>query len=131
MHIQPFHTPPFPVTWQVDDVFTQLSRGLPTYKWLTAMPQLVSRICHRSPKVVEPLKRILVQILQDHPQQALWSMAAVSKSTLDTRMKVATQIIQLARKGLRTNQDIDLFEKVGGRTLPCNCSRFRFWMAER
>ena len=108
----------------MDDVFAQLSRGLPTYKWLTAMPQLVSRICHRSSKgVVEPLKRILVQILQDHPQQALWSMAAVSKSTLDTRMKVATQIIQLAKKGLRTNQDITLFEKVGGR----NPAQMTWW----
>lgn len=72
---------------------------LPTYQWLTVLPQLVSRICHQNEEIVRLVKHIITSVLRQYPQQALWIMAAVSKSTVPSRREAAAEIIQAARKG--------------------------------
>lgn len=74
-------------------------KDLPTYQWLTVLPQLVSRICHQNEQVVRMVKHIITSVLREYPQQALWIMAAVSKSTVPSRREAAAEIIQAARKG--------------------------------
>lgn len=74
-------------------------KDLPTYQWLTVLPQLVSRICHQNEEIVRLVKHIITSVLRQYPQQALWIMAAVSKSTVPTRREAAAEIIQAARKG--------------------------------
>ncbi|KAM6558479.1 hypothetical protein CsatA_027718 [Cannabis sativa] len=74
-------------------------KDLPTYQWLTVLPQLVSRICHQNEEVVRLVKHIITSVLRQYPQQALWVMAAVSKSTVPSRKEAAAEIIQSARKG--------------------------------
>lgn len=76
-------------------------KDLPTYQWLTVLSQLVSRICHQNEEIVRVVKHIITSVLQVYPQQALWMMAAVSKSTVAARRDAAAEIIQAARKGLR------------------------------
>nr|KYP69208.1 Serine/threonine-protein kinase ATR [Cajanus cajan] len=56
-------------------------KDLPTYHWLTVLPQLVSRICHQNEEIVRLVKLIITSVLRQYPQQGLWIMAAVSKST--------------------------------------------------
>ncbi|KAJ7967115.1 serine/threonine-protein kinase ATR [Quillaja saponaria] len=75
------------------------SKDLPTYQWLAVLPQLVSRICHQNAEIVRLVKLIITSVLQQYPQQALWIMAAVSKSTVSSRREAAAEIIQAARKG--------------------------------
>ncbi|KAF5745781.1 serine/threonine-protein kinase ATR isoform X1 [Tripterygium wilfordii] len=77
-------------------------KDLPTYQWLTVLPQLVSRICHQNEEIVSLVKHIITSVLRQYPQQALWIMAAVSKSTIPSRRATAAEIIQDARK--RFNQ---------------------------
>eukprot|EP01018_Ginkgo_biloba_P009013 Gb_37326 [translate_table: standard] len=72
-------------------------KDLPTYQWLTALPQLVSRICHQNEEVVRLVKHLITIVVQRFPQQALWTMAAVSKSTVAARREVAAEIIQAAK----------------------------------
>uniref|UniRef100_A0A2N9HIL2 Serine/threonine-protein kinase ATR n=1 Tax=Fagus sylvatica TaxID=28930 RepID=A0A2N9HIL2_FAGSY len=72
---------------------------LPTHQWLTVLPQLVSRICHQNEEIVRLVKHIITSVLRQYPQQALWIMAAVSKSTVPSRREAAAEIIQAARKG--------------------------------
>ncbi|XP_057494820.1 serine/threonine-protein kinase ATR isoform X1 [Actinidia eriantha] len=72
--------------------------GLPTYQWLTVLPQLVSRICHQNEEIVRLVKHIITSVLRQYPQQALWIMAAVSKSTVPSRREAAAEIIQAAKK---------------------------------
>ncbi|BAT93667.1 hypothetical protein VIGAN_08019000 [Vigna angularis var. angularis] len=72
---------------------------LPTYHWLTVLPQLVSRICHQNVETVRLVKLIITSVLRQYPQQGLWIMAAVSKSTVPSRREAAAEIIQAARKG--------------------------------
>ncbi|KAL7237094.1 hypothetical protein ACSBR1_020211 [Camellia fascicularis] len=74
-------------------------KDLPTYQWLTVLPQLVSRICHQNEEIVRLVKHIITSVLRQYPQQALWIMAAVSKSTVPSRREAAAEIIQSARKG--------------------------------
>lgn len=73
-------------------------KDLPTYQWLTVLPQLVSRICHQNEEIVRLVKHIITSVLRQYPQQALWIMAAVSKSTVPSRREAAAEIIQSARK---------------------------------
>lgn len=73
-------------------------KDLPTYHWLTVLPQLVSRICHQNEEVVKLVKLIITSVLRHYPQQALWIMAAVSKSTVPSRREAAAEIIQSAKK---------------------------------
>ncbi|XP_010416834.1 PREDICTED: serine/threonine-protein kinase ATR [Camelina sativa] len=74
-------------------------KDLPTYQWLTVLPQLVSRICHQNGDTVLMVKNIITSVLHQFPQQGLWIMAAVSKSTVPARREAAAEIIQGARKG--------------------------------
>ncbi|GAA0146257.1 non-receptor serine/threonine protein kinase [Lithospermum erythrorhizon] len=74
-------------------------KDLPTYQWLTVLPQLVSRICHQNKEIVCLVKSIITTVLRNYPQQALWSMAAVTKSTVSSRRDAAAEIIQAARRG--------------------------------
>lgn len=74
-------------------------KDLPTYQWLTVLPQLVSRICHQNEEIVRLVKHIITSVLRQYPQQALWLMAAVSKSTISSRRQAAAEIMQAARKG--------------------------------
>ncbi|KAK3218562.1 hypothetical protein Dsin_012532 [Dipteronia sinensis] len=73
-------------------------KDFPIYQWLTVLPQLVSRICHQNEEIVRLVKHILTSVLCQYPQQGLWIMAAVSKSTVPSRQEAAAEIIQAARK---------------------------------
>ncbi|BAF20530.1 Os06g0724700, partial [Oryza sativa Japonica Group] len=50
-------------------------------------------------------KCIVTSILREYPQQALWMMAAVSKSTVAARRDAAAEILQSAKKGSRRGSD--------------------------
>ncbi|KAB2602641.1 Ataxia telangiectasia-mutated and RAD3-related [Pyrus ussuriensis x Pyrus communis] len=63
------------------------------------LPQLVFRICHQNEEVVRLVKNIITTVLRQYPQQGLWIMAAVSKSTVPSRQEAAAEILQAARKG--------------------------------
>ncbi|KAI9830439.1 MAG: hypothetical protein M1819_005691 [Sarea resinae] len=54
---------------------------LTAYQFYTALSQLVARICHVHPKVNELLTKIIVKVVSAHPQQALWTLLAVVKSS--------------------------------------------------
>ncbi|PNX86835.1 serine/threonine-protein kinase ATR-like protein, partial [Trifolium pratense] len=84
---------------KIESVMGGCLKDLPKYHWLTVLPQLVSRICHQNADIVKLVKAIITSVLHQYPQQGLWIMAAVSKSTVPSRREAAAEIIQLARKG--------------------------------
>lgn len=75
------------------------SHDLPTYQWLTVLPQLDSRICHQNEEIVQLVIRIITSVIRQYPQQGLWIMEAVSKSIVSSRKEAAAEIIQGARRG--------------------------------
>ncbi|XP_012230547.1 serine/threonine-protein kinase ATR [Linepithema humile] len=70
---------------------------LPTFMWLTAFSQLVSRICHPSPQVQSTLCTILVKLISTYPQHCLWMMASVFNSSYPARQKRCQEILNHAQ----------------------------------
>ncbi|XP_066914478.1 serine/threonine-protein kinase ATR-like isoform X3 [Clytia hemisphaerica] len=79
---------------KVNDNIHQLVQILPPYKFLTALSQLVSRICHPSKQVWELLKAILCKIFKSYHQQAIWYTVAVYKSTVPMRSSRCKEVFQ-------------------------------------
>lgn len=76
---------PKPPALQISGVMKGLVRSIPTYKWLLVLPQLTSRLCHQERDVQEFIQTLLGSIVDNFPQQALWSMTVVVKSTVRAR----------------------------------------------
>ncbi|XP_068202044.1 serine/threonine-protein kinase ATR [Palaemon carinicauda] len=71
---------------------------LPSYLFLTALPQLISRICHSNAEVFVQLCKIIASVLSAYPQQAMWHMIAVSKSSYQIRVKRCLEIFETAKR---------------------------------
>ncbi|KAJ8304688.1 hypothetical protein KUTeg_018271, partial [Tegillarca granosa] len=67
------------------------------YQLFTAFPQLISRICHGNPDVFQQLKEIIARLYVQFPQQAMWMMMAVSKSSYQTRVQRCREIFATAK----------------------------------
>jgi serine/threonine-protein kinase ATR len=72
------------------------SRKVQTYQFLTALPQIVSRITHSNPKVREALVRIVYRVVRDYPAQTLWLMVGPMLSKRKDRQSVAETILKKA-----------------------------------
>ncbi|XP_056649111.1 serine/threonine-protein kinase ATR-like isoform X3 [Diorhabda sublineata] len=66
---------------------------LPSYVFLTAFSQLVSRICHPQKEVYIMLKSIIIKLVQQYPQQSLWMVISVIKSSYSVRSKRCAEIL--------------------------------------
>ncbi|XP_077556323.1 ATR serine/threonine kinase meiotic 41 [Haemaphysalis longicornis] len=81
-----------------DRVLSNLLDQLPPYLFFTALPQLISRICHSHERVAAKLKEIIGRLLATYAPQAVWMMIAVSKSSYPMRVQRCQEIFQLARQ---------------------------------
>lgn len=79
---------------KLNDEIIKLSKVLPAYQFLTAFSQLVSRICHKNVSVWNILKSIICKIFAVYKEQAIWSMVAVYKSSINTRSERCKVIFQ-------------------------------------
>ncbi|XP_056151597.1 serine/threonine-protein kinase ATR [Lampris incognitus] len=69
---------------------------LAPYQFLTAFSQLISRVCHSSNDVFDVLMTIVAKVLLAYPQQAMWLMTAVSKSSYTMRKNRCNEILKKA-----------------------------------
>nr|XP_045585132.1 serine/threonine-protein kinase atr-like isoform X1 [Procambarus clarkii] len=79
---------------------------LPHYMLMTALPQLISRICHSNNGVFIQLCKIIATMLSSFPQQSMWHMIAVSKSSYNMRVKRCMEIFESAK---RMNPELSKF----------------------
>lgn len=86
------------LTHLTDRVVAPLLQQLPPYLFYTALPQLVSRICHSHEQVATQLKAIIALLLSTYPQRTVWMMVAVSKSSYSMRVQRCQEVFQLARQ---------------------------------
>ena len=73
-------------------------RRLAPYQLFTAFSQLISRICHPVDKVFDVIKKILVLLIQEYPQQALWLSVAVRNSSVKMRSERCAEIFEETKK---------------------------------
>lgn len=101
-----YNSPPDSSVGQVQEkvmsVMKNLSKKIPMPCWMTALPQLISRICHNSPDVAELVRKIITDAAIMYPQQVLWALTGVSKSGRVNRRNAATSIINGAKR--RSNE---------------------------
>ncbi|XP_076443272.1 serine/threonine-protein kinase ATR-like isoform X2 [Babylonia areolata] len=82
---------------RINKLMTQMIDVLAPYQFFTAFPQLVSRICHTQPDVSKILQELIARLLSHFPQQAMWMMMAVSKSSYAMRSQRCHEIFAAAK----------------------------------
>lgn len=71
------------------------SRGkIMTYQFLTAFPQMISRITHSNKDVQEALIKLVYRVIRDYPLQALWPTIGAIHSKKQDRREVADTILR-------------------------------------
>ncbi|KAJ2120198.1 hypothetical protein IW147_005269 [Coemansia sp. RSA 720] len=78
-------------------VVANLARRLPAYNFLVVMAQLVSRICHPNEDVFAVIESILLNVLALYPQQAMWQLVGVQRSTYAARAARCNAVLAKAR----------------------------------
>uniref|UniRef100_A0A8C3KDA1 Serine/threonine-protein kinase ATR n=1 Tax=Calidris pygmaea TaxID=425635 RepID=A0A8C3KDA1_9CHAR len=81
---------------KINKVITEHTNHLAPYQFLTAFSQLISRICHSHSEVFAVLMVIVAKVFLAYPQQAMWMMTAVSKSSYPTRVNRCKEILNKA-----------------------------------
>lgn len=84
----------------------QFSEKLPAFVFFTAFSQLVSRICHPSQEVYNILKTVLIKLIIAFPQQSLWMILSVFKSSLTSRVRRCTEIFSDKRLQAKSVQKL-------------------------
>ena len=69
---------------------------IPAYYFLTAFPQIVSRICHPHEETYNVLRMLMITVFQQFPQQAFWHMVCVSKNRDSKRQSRCSQVFKEA-----------------------------------
>ncbi|CAJ1074374.1 serine/threonine-protein kinase ATR [Xyrichtys novacula] len=81
---------------KINTVVSEHCATLAPYQFLTAFSQLISRVCHSSDEVFNVLMTIVAKVFLAYPQQAMWLMTAVCKSSYPMRMNRCNQILKKA-----------------------------------
>ncbi|KAF4801806.1 hypothetical protein TURU_031252 [Turdus rufiventris] len=81
---------------KINKVITEHTNHLAPYQFLTAFSQLISRICHSHDEVFAVLMVIVAKVFLAYPQQAMWMMTAVSKSSYPMRVNRCKEILNRA-----------------------------------
>ena len=90
----------------------RMAETLPAYQFLTAFPQIISRICHKNKNVFAVLEQIIIAVLTVYPQQALWAMMSVSRSTYKIRSARCNNIFAKVKNDPYARGTSQLFEKL-------------------
>ena len=72
---------------------------LPRTVWLTALPVLISRICHKDADTAQCVRSLLGDLTASSPAHVLWSLAMISKSREQARRTAAAEVLTAAKKG--------------------------------
>ncbi|XP_068194787.1 serine/threonine-protein kinase ATR [Antennarius striatus] len=91
---------------KINVVMSEHCSNLAPYQFLTAFSQLISRVCHSSDDVFNVLMAIVAKVFLAYPQQAMWLMTAVSKSSYPMRMNRCNQIL---KKAINLKQSLEKF----------------------
>ncbi|XP_060578307.1 serine/threonine-protein kinase ATR-like [Ruditapes philippinarum] len=83
---------------KLNNMIGTFGKTLAPYQLFFAFSQLTSRICHAHPEVFLQLKMIIARLVVSYPQQALWFLMAVSKSSYQMRAKRCQEIFAAARE---------------------------------
>lgn len=93
-----------PVAENLNIVVQRFSELLPAFVFFTAFSQLVSRISHPLQDVYQVVKTIIIKLMLQFPQQSLWMILMVYKSSYTNRVRRCSEIFsdkRLASKDIQ------------------------------
>ncbi|KAF8246273.1 hypothetical protein K440DRAFT_655242 [Wilcoxina mikolae CBS 423.85] len=73
---------------------------LGAWMFFTALPQLMSRITHPHEKVYSEIQNIIVKVMVTYPQQTMWYLMAVTKSTIRERAQRGQRVLMQLKESL-------------------------------
>lgn len=74
------------------------ARGeLPAYQFLTAFPQIVSRIGHPKKEISGLLRKVMALVIQEYPKQAMWPTVGVMQSNRADRKQACMEVLHRAQ----------------------------------
>lgn len=83
---------------KLNKLVSSLGQQLASYQLFTAFSQLISRICHTQPDVFQQLREIIARLFAQFPQQGMWMLMAVSKSSYKVRVSRCKDIFARAEQ---------------------------------
>ncbi|XP_060075850.1 serine/threonine-protein kinase ATR-like, partial [Ylistrum balloti] len=83
---------------KLNKLVSALGQQLASYQLFTAFSQLISRICHTQPDVFQQLREIIACLFAKFPQQGMWMLMAVSKSSYKVRVSRCKDIFARAEQ---------------------------------
>ncbi|XP_049801396.1 serine/threonine-protein kinase ATR [Schistocerca nitens] len=78
---------------KMTELIVKVTSALPPYMLMTALSQLISRVCHQNSMVVKQLKTIIIRVLIAYPHYVLWMLMAPLKSNYNVRAKRCHEIL--------------------------------------
>jgi serine/threonine-protein kinase ATR len=73
---------------------------IPTYVWLSAMPQIISRVCHDNPSVKLLLSTLIQKMFRYYPHQCMWfAMGVLRARHRDQAKRDMKEIVEKAISG--------------------------------
>ena len=79
------------------------SEKISTFVFYTALTQMVTRISHENQSVWEVLAHLIVKVVATHPQQGLWSLLAITKSSTRARASRGNELLnRLKQSNVKT-----------------------------
>ncbi|WVF72846.1 hypothetical protein IAT40_007664 [Kwoniella sp. CBS 6097] len=81
---------------RITQLLNKARKELPPYQFLTAFPQIVSRIVHPNKDVATVLRKIMAIVLSRYPQQALWPAVGAMQSKRTERRTAAHEVTNKA-----------------------------------
>nr|CCA21743.1 phosphatidylinositol kinase (PIKL4) putative [Albugo laibachii Nc14] len=91
----------------ISQLIDEATEILPGYVWLAGFPQVLSRICHPNPEVVEGVKKIIVKVLTHYPAQSMWPIVGLSRSLNAQRRNRSRECIAYAQRAFIDRDDQD------------------------
>ena len=79
------------------NTMTDFTQRLPLYTWLPALPLLTARLCHPHAEVRQLIHELLYRLVKNFPNQVLWSMTAMARSTVPDRANAAQRVLDRAK----------------------------------
>ncbi|KAI5778912.1 hypothetical protein EDC01DRAFT_672633 [Geopyxis carbonaria] len=83
---------------EIHEITDRYLGKLGAWTYFTAFPQILSRIIHPHEEVYPRMQMMIVKVLRQYPQQALWSVMAVIKSTNRDRASRGQRVMAQLKK---------------------------------
>ncbi|KAK6532224.1 serine/threonine-protein kinase M1 [Arthrobotrys megalospora] len=97
------------MTGLLDQIRKGCLQSMPTFVFLTALPQIMSRVGIPSESTWGVLEKIILRILIAYPQHTMWSILAVFKSGQVERRNRANKILNRLKTEKAANVDLKTF----------------------